>query len=92
MKNYFKNVIEKSDYLKNFIVKLLGDNHGKGSYSLHSEIIKMANDIDNRILNAKILKEFVWYYNIYISADIRYNIDLKTLRNDLIEIKKAKLL
>jgi len=88
MKNYFKAVIEKSEYLKIFIIKFLGDNEGKESYKLCSDVIKMAENIDDVIINPKILKEFVWYYNLYLSDDTRHNIDLKLLRNDLKEIKR----
>jgi|GEM_PF-4651174 len=89
MINYFKTVIESSEYMKVFITKIFGDNYGNESYVANSEIIKMATEIDQQLLKPRILHEFVWYYNLYISKDTRRNIDIKILRNDLKELKRA---
>lgn len=83
MKNYFYYTIKDSQYMIIFLKKILGDNKGKSSYYTSNEIMRFIKNLDKKILQTKILKEFVWYYNMYISDDTRHNITLKILRADL---------
>ncbi len=89
MNNYIYEAIKKSEYLKVFIKRAIGDNNGTENYLFESEILKMTKELNPKILNLKIRKELVWYYNLYISKDTRHNINLKILNSDIKKIRQT---